>query len=113
MCKKCGNEVLCKDLCRTCYDQERYQSEKDMRMERNTRRRLNLRAWLNEYKEDLVCWMCGFDDPRALDFHHVRGEKKFAIANMISRGNSIETVLREIKKCIVLCANCHRLEHAT
>jgi hypothetical protein len=47
-----------------------------------------------------------------LTFDHVRGTKKGELANMIGRGRSIETIKEEIRKCEVVCFNCHmRREH--
>jgi len=64
------------------------------------------------------CVRCGFDEhPRALDFHHIDPAlKKFRVSNFIdARGfleHNIKELLEELENCIVLCANCHRLEHA-
>lgn len=44
----------------------------------------------------------------AMDFDHVRGEKLFDIS-AITGSTSLETLRAEIKKCEVVCANCHRL----
>lgn len=55
------------------------------------------------------CSRCGYDKCyEALDFHHKNGEKDFAISSI---SKSWKSVLIEIKKCILLCANCHREEH--
>jgi hypothetical protein len=54
---------------------------------------------------------CGFNHPAALDFHHVDPkEKENNIHRLVSDGRWAR-VYEEIKKCIVLCANCHRLHH--
>ena len=55
---------------------------------------------------------CGFSDYRALEFHHDgdRG-KDFNNSDMIRSGFARETILREIAKCVVLCSNCHQIEH--
>ena len=75
-------------------------------------RRSRLRSWLADYKKALACERCGFADYRALEFyHHERGKKDFNVADMIRSGFSIETMKREIQKCIVLCSNCHQIEH--
>jgi ATP-dependent Lon protease len=42
-----------------------------------------------------------------MDFDHVRGKKLYNIANMKSQ--SWELVEAEIKKCDVICSNCHRI----
>ena len=47
--------------------------------------------------------------PCCMDFHHVNGDKKFSIG-----GNHYRTptaIAAEIVKCVVICANCHRIRH--
>lgn len=59
------------------------------------------------------CQICGFDlFADALEFHHENPEEKdYGLA---SRGtcHDIETDLNEVKKCFLLCANCHRGVHS-
>ena len=43
-----------------------------------------------------------------MDFDHVRGKKLFQIGRE-GPGKGRAAVLREIKKCDLVCANCHRL----
>ena len=75
-------------------------------------RKAKLRDWLNEYKRTLSCARCGFADYRALQFHHTEPEgKDFNVADMIRSGFAAAKVEREVNKCIVLCANCHHIEH--
>ena len=55
------------------------------------------------------CCDCGQKfHPCVMDFHHV-GEKSFAISE--PQGRSIEKIKLEIEKCVILCANCHRMRH--
>lgn len=57
------------------------------------------------------CSDCGGKFPlEVYDFHHV-GEKDFNPSYAISN-RSIESVVEEISKCVLLCANCHRIHHA-
>lgn len=58
------------------------------------------------------CVDCGESDPVVLEFDHVRGEKSFTIAVAITHGYSWTTLLKEIEKCEVRCANCHRRKTA-
>jgi hypothetical protein len=53
------------------------------------------------------CIDCGETDPVVLDFDHVRGIKRKAVALMI-KDFSWENIQLEIEKCEVRCANCHR-----
>ncbi len=54
------------------------------------------------------CADCGFNNPVALDFDHVRGEKLFEVADKVS-WFSLDKLLDEIEKCDIVCANCHRI----
>ncbi len=68
------------------------------------------RKWFRELKATLSCEQCGFDHPAALDFHHTNDNKEKAVSAMISN-NGKDRVLEEIKKCKVLCRNCHAVFH--
>lgn len=69
-------------------------------------------------KENLIevcggeCRLCGYKKTAsALEFHHIDpSQKDFGIA---SNGNchDLEKDLNEVKKCILVCANCHREIH--
>jgi hypothetical protein len=78
----------------------------------NRKRRLALAAWLKTYKLTLKCITCGENDSVCLDFHHKNSkEKESSIANMVSEGYSMASIIEEINKCIVLCRNCHAKAH--
>jgi hypothetical protein len=114
ICKYCGEERLAEafEVCRIVkgkvYRRRRCQMCK---REVTNRRILRLRAWLDDYKQSVSCLQCGFRDYRALQFHHTEGDKEANIADMVRAGMSVEALRREIEKCIVLCANCHSIEH--
>lgn len=60
-------------------------------------------------KKQLSCESCGEDDYRVLEFDHIdKSKKNFSIADGVRNGCGIERIEEEIKKCQVLCANCHR-----
>lgn len=44
----------------------------------------------------------------AMDFDHVKGEKVKDVSWLL-KNTSWQTVLNEIEKCEVVCANCHRV----
>lgn len=64
---------------------------------------------IREYK-NIPCMDCGNSYPHyVMDFDHRDPEvKEFAISQM-PRDCSLEKILNEIKKCDVVCANCHRV----
>lgn len=56
------------------------------------------------------CQACGYSNPAGLDFHHINpNEKKFIIPSW-SRHAKIQ-VYEELKKCKLLCVNCHKEFH--
>lgn len=69
-------------------------------------------AWFTEYKKSLICEDCQEDRTDTLDFHHLIIENKiYGIANMVCRSFSEKRIREEIKKCVILCANCHQKRH--
>jgi len=55
------------------------------------------------------CVDCGLDlttCTECADFDHVRGEKKYQLSDMGSY--AFERVVAELRKCDLVCANCHR-----
>ena len=68
------------------------------------------RKWIDAYKEKNKCQNCGIDDYRVLDFHHLR-DKEFNISEFYHNHFGLNRLIKEIEKCIVICANCHRIEH--
>jgi len=66
--------------------------------------------WL-EYKKTLSCTQCGQNHPAALDFHHVVRSPENKKLHALLRSGAYKQAFEEIKKCLVLCANCHRILH--
>ena len=65
------------------------------------------RQFVFDYLSTHPCVQCGESDPRVLEFDHL-GRKDNTIAQMVSSGSPISSIEREIAKCQVLRANCHR-----
>jgi hypothetical protein len=63
---------------------------------------------LVDAKKDVPCLDCGGQfPPECMDFDHVKGSKRFTIGASMQRGRT--AVEKEMKKCEVVCANCHRI----
>lgn len=57
------------------------------------------------------CCRCGYcKNYAALEFHHLDPKKKDFIWTKLRR-MGWDQIIDELKKCILLCANCHREEH--
>tara|TARA_Y100000034_G_scaffold136607_1_gene214109 strand:- start:2788 stop:3162 length:375 start_codon:yes stop_codon:yes gene_type:complete len=94
-----GGKVYRRLKCKQCYfDVKRnYVSKK--------------RQWLDSYKKTQKCRSCGNDDFRVLEFHHkIKNKKEHSVSNMV-KTCGIDKIKQEIKKCDILCANCHRILH--
>jgi hypothetical protein len=63
---------------------------------------------LREIKEASGCVDCGESNHIVLDFDHIKN-KKYNISRMIHDGFSWAAIKKEIAKCEVVCANCHRI----
>lgn len=64
-----------------------------------------------EYKKQEGCAKCGEKRTYVLDFHHIDPEDKIDTVCHMSKSTSINTLEKEINKCKLFCANCHREYH--
>ena len=103
-CKCCQRDFNYRDgkvqLCKYC---------------RRKSKRLAFRISAANYKNN-ECEICGLkrntiDDLEMFDFHHIdRSNKSFELGDKIEDRNW-ETIKKELDKCMMLCANCHRKQH--
>jgi hypothetical protein len=100
---------MCKE-CRKIYIREHYQKNKQKYIDKARESNHRLKEWFRELKRNLACERCGEKHIACLEFHHVDPSKKdFQVGGMATWGR--KRLLKEIDKCVVLCANCHRKEH--
>ena len=71
------------------------------------KRRKDLRRRIEAMKKR--CARCGFTDPRALQFHHVR-LKQSCVSKYVADG-ATKLAIVESRQCEIICANCHAIEH--
>jgi hypothetical protein len=81
-------------------------------MAQNNKTAIRNATYVREYLKTHSCVDCSETDPVVLEFDHVRGIKDIPIARAIRRQYSIDRLQREIDKCDVRCANCHRRKTA-
>lgn len=81
------------------YQKQRQRKKTDIRM-----------PIIRHFKMQEGCVDCGYNEnPHALTFDHVRGEKKFGVTDSVGN-RSWESILSEIDKCEVRCFNCHMIK---
>lgn len=120
-CSKCGDEYELEigfhKNGKTKDGRQRYRYECRECYNAAHRNRYKIRkAWKKELMielfKELKCSVCGYDKYfAALDLHHEDPSvKENEISDM--KYYSKDKLREEIKKCIILCANCHREFHA-
>ena len=92
-------------------DKRKYADRAEYMKKAVDKRRKMIRGMAIKYKGN-KCIICGYNKcTRALEFHHAQsGKKDFGISDK-GYTRSWKRVKREIDKCILLCANCHREVH--
>jgi predicted HNH restriction endonuclease len=93
-------------------DKRRYADRQQYLIAAVHKRRKKIREMAIKYKGG-KCEICGYSKCiEALEFHHVNTTgKDFSISDK-GYTRSWEKVKKELDKCILVCANCHREIHA-
>jgi hypothetical protein len=96
--------------CRAAYKKAHYAANKRRYIERAQERKRELALertlYLIAFFRSHPCVDCGEADPVVLEFDH-RRDKLFSIGMELSQ-RKWQSILAEIEKCDVVCANCHR-----
>lgn len=67
-------------------------------------------GWINKYKIAKACQFCGYNaNSAALDFDHIDPTQKLFKVASDNMTRSLRSIMREMRKCRVLCSNCHRI----
>lgn len=102
----------CKE-CQRQQEHEHYKESKERQLavkERANIQKINNLEYI-ELKKQQGCIKCGDKRTYVLDFHHIDPNTKVDTICHMSKSASIQTLDKEIKKCVLLCANCHREFH--
>ena len=122
-CKKCGLEKTYEDFaknkskkdgyastCKSCTNdiqKKHYENKSDYYKKHGSDTKEKIRKIVREIKEASPCQDCGVKYPYyVMDFDH-RENKKFIISTAYLR-RGINIIFEEIKKCDLVCSNCHR-----
>jgi len=110
-CPSCKNQVLTQNFysrrgiknssvyCKVCTNMQTIERQRDIKFK------------MVEYKGG-KCELCGYNKSlAALEFHHKDPSKKdFTISHAKQRAFN-EKMKKELDKCLLVCANCHRETH--
>lgn len=104
-------QSACPD-CMRLYRKEHYRRHpkpyKERAHERNATILKENHEKLFQYLSQHPCVDCGESDVVVLELDHVRGRKEASISSFLRRKCVWDRIRREIEKCEVRCANCHR-----
>ena len=118
VCSRCKVELSAErkhSYCKPCaaaYDRVRYAALDGAERERKRRNKAKIIEFSielnNQYKLSRGCVDCGYSKRAvALQFDHVDDNKEFNVSDGLRRGLSLATIIKEMEKCEVRCANCH------
>lgn len=81
---------------------------------RNAQLKLEIQDYIKQYLQNNPCIDCGETDITVLEFDHNRNKFiKFQSVSMMMRYRyTLDKIQKEIKKCEIRCANCHRRKTA-
>ncbi len=103
-------QSLCKE-CNKVYQKQHYVSNKDhyANKARNWEKdyRIKVYSTLMKICQD-GCVECGEKSFECLQFNHIDPSNKTdSVSSMITNSKNLNVILEEVKKCEILCANCH------
>ena len=104
-CKQCSNT-----LNKVWYLKNR-QRQLELKTVWREKRRYEMRKVIWDYLKIHPCVDCGESDPIVLEFDHQK-EKVKTVSEMATYGYNPERLMKEVKKCVIRCANCHRRKTA-
>lgn len=109
--KAAGKKGVRCNVCMRIYIRSHYNANKAYYLQktklRNEEVRGKVRDLLWEVLKAAGCTDCGEPDPVVLEFDHI-SDKTTSVAALVSQNHTWPRILREIAKCEVVCANCHR-----
>lgn len=86
-----------------------YYNNRQQYIDKAARYRREVVEFINKYKEERPCTDCGIFYPHyVMDFDHMDATQKEGLVSRFVRVKGLPTVFREIEKCELVCANCHR-----
>jgi len=79
-----------------------------------------VKKWRSSTKSRIVesmggcCQICSYDKcNNALELHHIDPEEKeLSFGNVMANPKSWDNIVKELRKCILLCSNCHKEVHS-
>ena len=107
--EKDGLQRRCKQCNKSSYQRSRNKNIERYRQVQKARQNQNAKT-IREWKEQQGCKCCKESFGPCLELHHLDSREKEADPSQLAT-YSTARFMKEAKKCIVVCANCHRKIH--
>lgn len=108
---KSGISIKRRSECKSCYNEyiRKYLKDNEKHKSRVKKGKEKRREFIAQLKVSTGCYLCGYKKSSgALHYHHLDpSEKEFEIGWAVNKQLTEEKIMTEIKKCVLLCANCH------
>lgn len=107
--KPSGFHSLCKE-CHKVVRRKSYIKNKEIISVRQSQKRKEILDYINVNYKNRPCTDCkNTYHPECLDFDHLETGNKINCISRLVRGYTLKMIEKEILKCELVCANCHRL----
>ena len=106
-----GTQSWCK-TCRQEYDRAYHSATRELRIAQKRAWKAKRIDWIRSLKAGRPCADCGGTfPPVAMQWDHRPGEQKFFDVSSAAPRRAKRAVIAEIRKCDLVCANCHAMIH--
>jgi hypothetical protein len=127
ICSKCNNSLLLEQFswkqkanqirqpaCKACTKIQAgkcYQKNKEKVYRDSKIRTQHYAKRFQEWKATVSCVVCDLSEACCLEFHHINDDGKDGrVSTALSRLGK-DGIIKEMKKCVLVCANCHHRIH--
>lgn len=104
--KKGKPQYNCKS-CHSEYRKKHYEKNKEKYIDKASKNKIKYRQEYYDWLSTKQCVDCGNSDIRVLEQDHLEN-KEFNISSKVGV-MSLKSMMDELNKCEVVCANCHRI----
>ena len=119
-CVRNKSEGIYRTYCKDCnrikrskYEDNYYKQNKESHRKAIQRLRDRNQDYIMSIKQNGSCIDCGESRWQCLDFDHIdQSKKSFSISQWAKSGKSLDKLKMETEKCVLRCANCHRVRTA-
>jgi hypothetical protein len=108
---KNGNPQYNCKVCHSEYRKNHYEKNKQKYVDKAAKNKVKYRQDYYDWLSTQSCYDCGISDIRVLEQDHLN-DKEFNVSSKVGM-LSLSSMMNELNKCQVVCANCHRIRTST